>query len=250
MTRLPWQLNPINRQDFFHVVIHDVAPQHAKAIYRIIKQLSALLNQQISVAVVPCWHGTSLSSSDQTFIDFIKENSKEILLHGYTHQKVGKPDILSLLTGNSNELTGLSEQVIRQRLHWGQATLQEFFGNPARGFIPPAWQQGRATLKLLSEYGIEYYLGMTRIQSVKGKSVPLATWSWDVGSIAPLGYLGEGFGYLLFATPRPAIPCVVFHPLDVERGFLNRGERLVQKLLDEGRNPIVFHELLSLKIAN
>ncbi len=237
-------------QNFFHVVIHDVTPQHAKAIHQIIHPLSILLNQQLSVAVVPCWHGTSLSSSDKTFIDFIKENSQEILLHGYTHQNVGMPDILALLTKNSNELTGLSEEVIYQRLHWGQATLQEFFGHSARGFIPPAWQRGRASLKLLSECKIEYYVGMTSIQSVKRESIPLATWSWDVGSITPLGYLSEYFGYLLFATSRTAIRCVVFHPLDVERGFLIRGIRLVQKLLDEGRKPIVFHKLLSLKIAN
>jgi hypothetical protein len=97
--------------------------------------------------------------------------------------------------------------------------------------------------------GFRYSVGFTGVESTDGERFPLSTWSWDAGVVAPLGVTGEAVGNVLAAVRPEAVPCVVFHPLDVERGFLPRGMALVKKFLAEGRKPVTFENLFECLVS-
>jgi len=184
----------------FHIVVHDVTPQLWAPLIAVVGKLQPLVGQNISAAIVPCWHGeplTRLISSGPSglpdskgFVHWVECEFAAILLHGYTHRLAGNGGPVGLLTSKANEFTGLSVAAAIERLRSGQAILTECFGKAAAGFIPPAWQWGRITTEILRECGFRYGIGITDIYYTDGRRVPLATWSWDAGSFAPLGYAG------------------------------------------------------------
>jgi len=233
----------------FLIVLHDVAPLWWEPLACIVGQLQPLVGKRLAAAVVPGWHAAAhpkaeSSSFSLKFVEWVASEFDEILLHGYDHHQKESGDLLGLLTGRANEFTGVTISESVDRLQLGQALMVKYFGKPAAGFIPPAWQWGPITPNLLAKCGLQYGVGLNGIEPVRGGRAPLATWSWDWGILAPLGYLGEGLGHLM-ATVRPqAIPCLVFHPLDVERGFVKHGLHQVKRLLREGRQPVTFRQLL------
>jgi len=200
-------------------------------------------------AVVPCWHGERLSGSARGFVEWVKVEFGEVLLHGYTHHRADHGGAIGLLTGNANEFTRMGTCEAIKRLRCGQAILAEVFGQPANGFVPPAWQRGPITSSVLVVSGFRYSVGFTGVESVEGERIPLCTWSWDAGVFGPLGVAGEAVGSVLTAVHPEAVPCVVFHPLDVERGFLPRGMALVKKFLAEGRRPVTFGNLFECLVS-
>ena len=50
-------------------------------------------------------------------------------------------------------------------------------------------------------------------------------------------------GEIQYRFRKSALPCVVLHPLDLERGFLPQIERTVQKLLSAGRQPVLLESI-------
>lgn len=228
----------------FSIVVHDVAPPFISPITTILGQLKPLVQGPINAALVPNWHGESPAPATPGFGAFVRTHFDEVLLHGYTHCRNHGGSLLSCLTHKSDEFSGSPGTEAIERLRRGQAVMAELLGEPARGFIPPAWQRGPITLRLLSECGLHYCVGLTGIECANGRRIPLSTWSWDAGVIAELGYLGEATGAITFAVRRRALPCVVFHPVDVRRGHLPRGLRLVQAFLAKGRQPATFRDIV------
>ena len=212
----------------FHVVVHDVTPQMIDALTAIARQLRPLIHANMSAAVVPCWRGQRLTANARDFIKFVRLEFAEILLHGYTHQRAGRGGCLSALTNHADELSGLNATEAIARLCHGQRILGEVFGAAARGFVPPAWQWGALTPERLASCSLRYGVGLRSVYSIEGARRPLATWSWDAGRFAALGWLGAANGAMLFALQPRATPCIVFHPADVARGFVPHGLRLVQ----------------------
>ena len=95
----------------------------------------------------------------------------------------------------------------------------------------------------LSRCGFEYLVSFGAIRFVRKAPIPLATWSWDWGVVAPLGRVGEWFGDYHSALAPDALPCVVIHPIDVDRGYLPRCLRVIDRLRRRGRDPVLFSEL-------
>ena len=231
----------------FHVSIHDVTPSWQQTITVILDHLEPLLDGVVSGAVVPKWHGEPLTDASDNFVGLVKERFGQVLLHGYTHQRPEGWGPLTWLTDRADELAGLPAAAAIERLQQGQAIMQQVFDAPCRGLVAPAWQMGHLTPNMLKSAGISYAVGLTRLVNGAGGAVPLATWSWDAGRLAALGYITEWLGRLTFAIHRHALPCLVFHPADVERGFLHRGLRLIRTLLDAGYQPILLSDSLVVK---
>lgn len=234
-----------SRSDYFLVIVHDVAPPFAAAIHTILSQLQPLLQEQISAALVPCWHGASLA---QAGVDFYQQLGQfgEHLLHGYEHRRLNGTGWVSWLTNQADEFASLSRYETEARLGQGQQIFKAVLGIEAEGFIPPAWQWGHINPTLLSRYGLRFGVGFHAVYQVEGKSWPLATWSWDAGRIASLGWVTYWVGFLRwFLRPR-ATPCLVFHPSDEKRGFLPLGVRLVRSFLERGYRPLLVRNLVDL----
>jgi hypothetical protein len=228
----------------FVVVVHDVAPIFFRQLVTISHALAARVGDKVSAAVVPCWHGVPLGrgEGDMELLGLVERAFGEILQHGYTHRQE-RSGVLSLFSGRSNELSGLPATTTRTRLEGGRALLRHLLSAPIAGFVPPAWQTGCATSDELARCGFEYLVTFDAIRFVGLAPIPLVTWSWDWGIIAPLGRVGEWFGDHNFTLRPDALPCVVVHPIDVDRGYLPRCLGVIDRLERLGRTPVLFSEL-------
>ncbi|AMV36342.1 hypothetical protein VT85_02810 [Planctomyces sp. SH-PL62] len=235
---------PPARARSFAVVVHDVAPAFLGRLVAIHRALAPRLGDRISAAVVPCWRGTPLGvgGSDAEFVRLIDEGFGEVLQHGCTHLQ-DRPGVISLFSGRSNELSGLSTAETRARLERGREILRRRLRSPVAGFTAPAWQAGRATTDELSRLGFEYLVAFGAIRFARKPPIPLTTWSWDWGVVGPLGRVGEWLGDGLAALRPDASPCVVIHPADVDRGYLPRSLGVIDGLLRAGRVPVLFGDL-------
>ena len=81
-------------------------------------------------------------------------------------------------------------------LERGQRVFTEVFGEPARGFVAPAWQRGhvRCEQRECPGAGSRPRLFLPRV--TRGPNIPLATWTWDCGRWGWLGHVGHGIGWL------------------------------------------------------
>lgn len=216
------------------IVIHDAMPQWERELHCLFDALAHLDGQVVTVAVVP---GRFQAARDAHLINTILTRRFDIALHGYTHQGHNMMDPLTYLTSGANEMSGRPLPDALTRIAQGQQRLHEMLGRRAGVFIPPAWHMGPLSLDRLTPFGISHVMGMARMQRTHGPAIPLSTWSWDCGRFKSAGWLGEGLGSLRFWMTR-STPCVVLHPRDVQRGFLKRILRLIQRLMDLGYRPI------------
>jgi hypothetical protein len=163
-------------------------------------------------------------------------------MHGYLHQRRRGAGPVTLLAG-SDEMNGLDVAETQRTLERGQRAFTRAFGEPARGFLPPAWQRGQLRGRQGNAFGLEHVLGFFSLDPAAGRSVPLATWSWDCGRWGRLGHIGHGIGSLLHLLGG-RIPSIAIHPGDVRRGFWPGILRLTEKLLDTGYEPTTPARLL------
>ena len=234
-------MNPGRR---FIVALHDVAPAAGEEIARILKELEPRVGRAISAAVIPAPfardRGAELAAR-------VREQCREIALHGYTHQGPETFHPLSLVTGHCLEFIPLSAAAARARLQRGQDILRAAFQGSASVFVPPAWQAGAVTPALAASCGLPTLVTWTQLVSGTTR-IPLATHSWDCGRFAWLAYVGEGCGFLRRHVGA-TVPCITLHPRDVSRNLLSRGLRLIEHFLRRGFLPATFAEVAGLDQA-
>ena len=240
MTQNPQQLD-VSRS--FCVMLHDVAPLYESHVATFTKSLAPLVGNAMSAAVVPCWGGVSLCDKDRPFLDRVRAEYANIQLHGYEHFRPGRGGLLSKIADGKDEMNGLDSAETDRRLAAGQEILERWMGQPASGFIAPTYKIGFATPERLAKFGIHYTVGYGQVVTSTGQRLRLSSWIWDVSPIRVLCHAGYRLGELQYRFRRHALPCVVLHPLDLERGFLPQIERTVQKLLSAGRQPVLLESL-------
>ena len=237
----------------FLVCIHDATPAYARETRVMIADLASLLGRRFSFGVVPNWRGEWPLGAHPDYCRLLRESSEELLLHGYFHRRRRGWGPTSLLVDGSDELNGLDAEETRRILERGQRVLADSFGEPARGFIAPAWQRGHVRpgtdvnlwrgTQLNGNIGLDYVLGFFYLESHAGRKVRLATWTWDCGRWGWLGHIGHGMGWLLQSLNR-GVPNLAIHPSDLERGFWPGILRLIRELLNSGYEPSTVAGLL------
>jgi hypothetical protein len=226
----------------FLVCIHDAMPAYARETQAIVRDLAPLLGRRLSFAVVPNWLGEWPLASHPEYCQLVRENSEELLLHGYFHRRQRGWGPTTLLTGGSDEMNGLTPEETRLILERGQRVLVEAFGKPAPGFLAPAWKRGSVRLSEGNTRGLEHVLGFFSLEARDGRRIPIATWTWDCGRWGWLGNVGHGIGWLLQSLNR-GVPALAIHPRDLERGFWPHIIQLTRELLDSGYEPSTPTEL-------
>lgn len=227
------------------VVVHDFSSVFLSELRYISEKLEPILGRQMSAAVVPRWYGNGGCTSNATYRDLLMRFSEQ-LLHGWTHQSAGRMRPLSLLTGASDEFSGLDEATILERLEFAQADFRELTGKNAEGFLPPAWQLPISASRLSS---LKFVMRFRCLESCQdySRTQPLATSSWDWGRLGWLGYPGEWMGHLPRRTNKAAIPCIAIHPIDVRRGYFARAVRLIEALARSGHRAVTATELMRVR---
>jgi peptidoglycan/xylan/chitin deacetylase (PgdA/CDA1 family) len=227
----------------FLVCIHDATPAHARETRVMLRDLAPLVGRRLSFAVVPDWHGAWPLAAHPDYCRLVQEGSEELLLHGYFHRRRRGSGPVTWLTAGCDEMNGLDPEETRRTLERGQRVFTEVFGGPARGFLAPAWQRGHVRPRSGSALGLEHVLGFFSLDSCAGRSVPLATWSWDVSHLGWLGRLGHGIGWLSQSLGR-GVPTLAIHPRDLARDFWPTILRLTRELLEAGYEPSTVAGLL------
>ncbi len=92
--------------------------------------------------------------------------------------------------------------------------------------------------------GFRFIATFGAIRAASGPTIPLSTWSWDWGVLGWLGRVGQRFGDVSWRVRPATLPCVVVHPVDVDRGYLPRVLEVVDRLLGLGRTPGLLSEFL------
>ena len=227
----------------FCVMLHDVAPIYESHVSTFTTALAPLIGNAMSAAVVPCWAGVPLGESDRPFLDRVQDEYANILLHGFEHFRPGTRGFRSKIADGKDEMNGLDPAETDRRLEAGQEILERWMGQPATGFIAPTYQIGFATPDRLAKFGIHYTVGYGNVVTSAGHRLPLATWVWDVSPIRLLCRAGYRLGQIQYRFRKRALPCVVLHPLDLERGFLPQIVKTVERLLLAGREPVMLESL-------
>jgi hypothetical protein len=227
----------------FLVCIHDATPAYARETRTMIRDLAPLLGRRLSFGVVPNWCGEWPLAAHPEYCREIQDGSEELLLHGYFHRRQRGWGPVTWLTGRCDEMNGLDPDETRRTLERGQHVFTEVFGEPARGFLAPAWQMGHVRLGNGNVPGLEHVLGFFSLESRSGRKIPLATSAWDCGRWDWLGHLGQGIGWLSQSLDR-GVPTLAIHPRDLERGFWPNILGLTQRLLESGYEPSTLAGLL------
>jgi hypothetical protein len=232
----------------FIVCIHDATPACAHDTRVLLRDLAPLVGRRLSIGVVPNWHGAWPLTAHPDYCRLIRDSADELLLHGYHHRRQRGSGPISWLTGRSDEMNGLDAAGTRRTLECAQRVFTQAFGQPARGFLAPAWQPGH--VRRISAMtggggaaGLDHVVGFFSLESATGRRVPLATWTWDCGRWDWLGHIGHGIGCTLHALDR-AVPVLAIHPSDLERGYWPKVLRLIRQLRDAGREPSTAADLL------
>jgi len=226
----------------FYVVLHDVTPRFVDWSAEVVQTLNPLIGNTMAAAVVPQWHSDSLQEHTHEFVADLQKNFGEILLHGYFHQRATKGGLVSRLTGGADEFNEYNSAETSAMLKQGQQVMSNLYGKQATGFISPTFARGSLTAEILSEQGLQFYVGMRTLEFHDGRCIPLATWCWDMGERTFLGHLGDVYGYARMKLHRNLLPCLAIHPIDMHRGFKPKIVRLVETLLQQGRQPILIGE--------
>jgi predicted deacetylase len=224
----------------FLVCIHDATPAYASETRAMIRDLAPLVGRRLSFGVVPNWYGAWPLAAHPDYCRLVQDASEELLLHGYVHRRQRGWGPTTLLAEGCDEMNGLDPDETRRVLERGQRVFTEAFGTPARGFLAPGWQPGYVCRHVRpgngKTVGLDHVVGFFSLESCAGRSVPLATWTWDCGRWGWLGHLGHGTGWLLQSLER-GVPTLAMHPTDLERGFWPKILRLTRHLLEAGYEP-------------
>ena len=225
----------------FLVCVHDATPAWDRETRLMIRDLAPLLGRRLSFAVVPDWHGAWPLTKHPAYCRLLHDAAEELLLHGYFNRRQHGWGPITLLAEGSDEMKGLDPQETGRTLGRGQRVFTEVFGEPARGFLAPAWQRGH--VRPAHGNALEHVVGFFSLDASTGRRVPLATWTWDCGRWSALGRLGHAIGALLNSLDV-GVPTLAIHPRDLHRGFWPVILQLIRELLDQGYEPATTAGLL------
>src|SRR5215831_4521477 len=104
---MPNRLQTFDISRSFSVMLHDVAPIYADEVATFTKTLAPLVGNSMSAAVVPCWGGEPLADKDRPFLERVRDEYANILLHGYEHFRPGPGGLVSKIADGKDEMNGL-----------------------------------------------------------------------------------------------------------------------------------------------
>lgn len=225
----------------FLVCIHDATPAYARETRMMIGDLAPRIGRHLSFAVVPDWHGEWPLTAHPNYCELLMEHSEELLLHGYCHRRERGWGATTWLAECSDEMSGLDAETTRGTVYRGQRVFTEAFGASARGFLAPAWQRGHVCAT--NGFGLEHVVGFFSLDARAGRTIPLATATWDCGRWGWLGHIGHAIGAFLQSLDR-GVPVIAIHPRDLERGYWHTILELTEALIEKGYEPTTPAQLL------
>lgn len=170
--------------------IHDVGPRFADEVDRLYDLLTPLLGgPKLAMLVVADHWGEAPLSSAPAFQRKLRDwadSGVEMFVHGWFHRDLATHHGLdriraSAMTAREGEFLGLDQAAAAQRMRDGRALLEDIIGQPAAGFIAPAWLYGDGARAALRESDFALAEDHFRVwQPQSGRIVargPVITWA-------------------------------------------------------------------------
>ena len=228
----------------FLVCIHDATPAYARETRAMIRDLAPILGRRFSFGVVPDWHGEWPLTAHPDYCRLVRESSEELLLHGYFHQRLRGWGPATLIAERCDEMNGLDPEETRRTARARTACLHRGLRRAGARLPRTGLAAGARAPRQRERPGAGSRPRLLLLESLTGRTVPLATWTWDCGRWGWLGHVGHGIGWLSQSLDR-GVPTLAIHPRDLERGFWPTILRLTRELIDTGYEPSTPSALLS-----
>jgi predicted deacetylase len=142
--------------------IHDVGPHFDREISLLAERFERLLGgTRFAMLVVPDHWGLAPLSAAPAFKRKLRgwaEAGIEMFVHGWFHRDQSQHAGLSAfkarhMTAGEGEFLGLSQAEAARRMADGRALIEDVIGNPAAGFVAPAWLYGDGARAALEQSG-------------------------------------------------------------------------------------------------
>lgn len=227
------------------ISVHDVAPAYLGEIRWLLRELDRLGARPRNLLVIPNHRGQGDLRQFPELVALLQEEvalGSEIVLHGYTHSRVGawRGDLLTkfraaLFASDVAEFVSVEWPEARARLLAGQVILQDV-GLGAVGFCPPGWLHTGELADLLRELGFAYLVEMLFLYDLQVNRPVVTPWMGFMGT-GRLHEEGAQLGARLLAPWRASASSVsVFlHPQGAPHSpICRRVLRELSSLLKEG----------------
>ena len=237
------------------LVLHDVAGGNWRAYQDFIAAVDALGPVPMTWLVVPDFHGRRRLDDDPALLALLHQRlslGDELALHGYYHCDDAPPPrypvdyVMRRLYTHEGEFYTLTRQQALARLDAGIETFRRH-GWPLYGFVAPAWLMSEGTRQALARRPLHYTSdprGLYRLPDFKRFAAPGLVWS----ARSPLR---RGVSWLVgHCQERQWCQAPVIrlglHPVDMQHALARTyWLKVLQRLLDEGRQPLTKHGWLS-----
>ncbi|GAB7533425.1 DUF2334 domain-containing protein [Pseudomonas sp. 3A(2025)] len=237
------------------LVLHDVAPCNWRAYADFVAAVDALGQIPITWLVVPDFHKRHPLDSDPDLLDLLYlrlSRGDELVLHGYYHcddapaPRQANDYIMRRLYTHEGEFYGLSERQALMRLDAGIEVFRRH-GWPLYGFVAPAWLMSAGTRQALAQRPLHYTSdrrGLYRLPDFQRFAAPGLVWS----ARSPLR---RGASWLLShyqerQWQQAPVIRLGLHPVDMRHALARHyWLAVLQRLLDEGRQPLTKHDWLA-----
>lgn len=143
---------------------HDLHPGSWKACRRFIERSFELGARNMTLLVIPQYHGQPPFTGDSAFTEWLKQlprDTFDLCLHGYYHQaKPVRGNLYQRLMGNvyttgEGEFFQLSKEEAKEKLEKGVA-LFDAHQLPVYGFTAPAWVVSEGAKSAIKNFGFQY----------------------------------------------------------------------------------------------
>lgn len=142
--------------------IHDVHPGSLAAVERLAAQFERHLGgPRYAMLVVPDHWGANAVRGHSGFAAKLREWAEqgiEMFVHGWFHKDLAEHAGIAALkarhmTASEGEFLGLDAKEAARRMAEGKALVEDIIGQPAAGFIAPAWLYGPGAMEALQKSG-------------------------------------------------------------------------------------------------
>ena len=170
--------------------IHDVGPRFEREVDQLADQLSRILGgPKFAMLVVADHWGEAPLARAPAFQRRLREWSDagvDMFVHGWFHKDLAQHSGAASfkarhMTAGEGEFLGLTREVAAQRMADGKALLEDIIGQPAAGFIAPAWLYGDGARAALAESGFALAEDHFRVWRPRDGQVlakgPVITWA-------------------------------------------------------------------------
>jgi predicted deacetylase len=231
--------------------LHDAHPGSVETIARILEALPDEDRAACAILVVPIWAHAGPCHESGPFVDWLRRQPGETVLHGYAHTAPQTAwNHYWYGTANEAEFARLDLPAARALVEAGAAILERATGRRPRWFCAPRWQQSSAVAQALVEAGFAGWMRRGHLRLAGGRRLNLpAVWFDDgerVWRRAGAGMVRRFRIRRLLDGERPFR--LAFHPRDMqEPGSWQEARGVVDTLRSRGWTPVSLSQAAGLE---